>query len=80
MLTWIEAEGVVDQYLIRYTKQRENIAFNITIPGSLTSYSLTGLTPGTTYSVVILTLNSNGISPPSPQSLFTTDGKLRIYI
>ena len=71
-ISWTHVGGTVDQYLIEYTDIMTNTATNVAIDGSLTSTVLTGLETNTSYSLVLYTANSNGLSAASPPVTFTT--------
>lgn len=76
-ISWTEAAGEVSSYLVQYTWIVENstVIFNVTISNAITSFTLTGLEQETDYSLVILTVNSRGISRSSPAASFTTLGE-----
>ena len=73
-LMWDDAEGTVDEYIIQYTIDRTDMTQSVSVNGNLTSYLLTGLDAGTSYVVVIITMNSNGNSTASPSVAFSTGG------
>lgn len=80
-ITWTEADGDVDQYFIQYTHLLDNVVSNASVGGSqLTSVMVTGLQQLTRYSVVVFTVNTNGLSRPSPVVFFTTISKFFLLV
>ena len=79
-ITWTEAAGDVDMYIVLYTLISEDREFNASVDGSDTTFTLTGLEPASEYHVVILTVNSDGDSAASPVTTFTTLGTFKIII
>ena len=73
-VSWTGAAGDVDQYLLQYALENITIV-NVSVSGLHTTFTLTGLEQLTSYSLVIFTVNANGISLPSPAALFTTLSK-----
>ena len=69
---WPVADGVVDLYLVQYTLRRTGETFNETVNGTMNMVVLSGLEPDATYSVVVFTMNSNGLSVASPLAQFDT--------
>lgn len=74
-ISWTEATGDVEGYIIQYTHILEGRVLNVIVNGTNTSFTLTGLEPTSDYVLVIFTVNSNGQSPASPTITFTTLGK-----
>lgn len=71
-ITWTEAFGDVDTYIIMYTRITVDGQFFVTIDSSVTSFTLTGLEALSEYSLLILTVNSDGDTAAGPAITFTT--------
>nr|4LPT_A Chain A, TENCON variant P54CR4-31 [synthetic construct]4LPT_B Chain B, TENCON variant P54CR4-31 [synthetic construct]4LPT_C Chain C, TENCON variant P54CR4-31 [synthetic construct]4LPT_D Chain D, TENCON variant P54CR4-31 [synthetic construct]4LPT_E Chain E, TENCON variant P54CR4-31 [synthetic construct]4LPT_F Chain F, TENCON variant P54CR4-31 [synthetic construct] len=53
-LSWTAPDAAFDSFLIQYQEsEKVGEAINLTVPGSERSYDLTGLKPGTEYTVSI---------------------------
>nr|4LPX_A Chain A, TENCON variant D4 [synthetic construct] len=75
-LSWTAPDAAFDSFLIQYQEsEKVGEAINLTVPGSERSYDLTGLKPGTEYTVSIY-----GVLIPFPNlsnplsAEFTTGG------
>ena len=62
-------------YIILYTRIADDREFNVTVNGSVTSITLTGLEVLLEYRLVILTVNSDGDTAGSSAITFSTYGK-----
>ena len=69
-LTWDNPGGNVSAFIIQLVSQ--DMTFNITVSGALTSHALLGLEPDSSYNVVVFTVNSLGRSVASPIHFITT--------
>lgn len=69
---WEYPGGNVDAYLVQYIQSLLSQALNVTVDSNFTSFTLTRLEPLIMYSVVVLTINSNGFSISSPLASFYT--------
>ena len=74
-LSWNDPGGDVDSYLITVTHGQLGTRFNVIVDGSTTVYVLMDLDPGTTYQVLIFSVNSNGLSIASPSHMIDTEGE-----
>lgn len=73
-VTWANPGGVVDAYIIRLTQNvPPHLVSNVSVHANITTITLDGLEPGTSYSVEVFSMNQNGISlAPSPFAQFDT--------
>jgi hypothetical protein len=63
-LSFTEPSGAIDSYSITATPDSGSVV-NVTIPAPATSYKITGLTPGTIYTISMVATNGGGNSPSS---------------
>nr|4LPY_A Chain A, TENCON variant G10 [synthetic construct]4LPY_B Chain B, TENCON variant G10 [synthetic construct] len=76
-LSWTAPDAAFDSFLIQYQEsEKVGEAINLTVPGSERSYDLTGLKPGTEYTVSIYgVFMKMSLSKSNPLSAeFTTGG------
>ena len=64
-------------YIILYTRIADDREFNVTVNGSVTSITLTGLEVLLEYRLVILTVNSDGDTAASSAITFSIYGKFK---
>nr|4LPU_A Chain A, TENCON variant P40AR2-32R2 [synthetic construct]4LPU_B Chain B, TENCON variant P40AR2-32R2 [synthetic construct] len=73
-LSWDSPPNWYDSFLIQYQEsEKVGEAINLTVPGSERSYDLTGLKPGTEYTVSIYGVYYVALSNPLSAE-FTTGG------
>nr|4LPW_A Chain A, TENCON variant A6 [synthetic construct]4LPW_B Chain B, TENCON variant A6 [synthetic construct] len=75
-LSWTAPDAAFDSFLIQYQEsEKVGEAINLTVPGSERSYDLTGLKPGTEYTVSIYGVFPYQYTMSNPLSAeFTTGG------
>lgn len=67
----------MDEYIIRY-KAINGALMTVRVQGSQTFYNLEGLDADVTYTVDIITVNSNGNSMPNPLAEFSTSTRGKV--
>ena len=79
VISWIHPGGTVNVFTLQYTTTADGASFTVTVDdGDSTAFLLSGLNPGTAYSVRIASTNDNGTSAFSPAASFTTTG-IQLY-
>lgn len=82
LLTWLSGfdGGLTQTFLLKVQKIQETAVTFISIPINITSYTLSGLSQGTTYQVSIAAKNILGESQYTAPITFQTKSKSNFYL